>query len=123
MKRRDESSEAAATPAAADMPEAVESPDAAVSSGGRLRPVKTVGSRAEVYHGTAKKTSGGLTRTSLTKNKEGRIVSKRAQEHGKRIYRSVLSKMGYKPEKGSFKLFSRKRSSKRSSRSHSSRKR
>jgi hypothetical protein len=36
---------------------------------------KARGSRAEVLHGTAKRTSGGLTRDDLKKNKNGRIVS------------------------------------------------
>ena len=35
-----------------------------------------VGSRAEVWHGTALKTSGGLTKSHLLKTKAGRIVSK-----------------------------------------------
>jgi hypothetical protein len=37
--------------------------------------VKSVGSRAEVMHGTAKHTSGGLTKKHLKYNKYGRIVS------------------------------------------------
>ena len=37
---------------------------------------KTFGSRAEVWHGTAKKTSGGLEKSKLMKNKHGRIVSR-----------------------------------------------
>ncbi len=36
-----------------------------------------VGSRAAVYHGTAYKTSGGLTKEELEQNKHGRIVSKK----------------------------------------------
>lgn len=36
-----------------------------------------VGSRAAVYHGTAYKTSGGLTKKDLEQNKHGRIVSKK----------------------------------------------
>jgi hypothetical protein len=35
----------------------------------------TIGSRAQVFHGTAKKTSGGLTKKDLKKNKYGSIVS------------------------------------------------
>ena len=38
---------------------------------------KKVGSRAEVMHGTAEKTSGGLTKSDLKYNKYGEIVSKR----------------------------------------------
>ena len=40
--------------------------------------VKAVGSRAEVWHGNAKHTSGGLTKSQLKKNKHGKIVSKKA---------------------------------------------
>ena len=38
---------------------------------------KRVGSRAEVMHGTAEKTTGGLTKDNLERNKYGRIVSKK----------------------------------------------
>ena len=48
---------------------------------------KAVGSRAEVMHGTARHTSGDLTKKDLKYNKQGRIVSKRASEAGKRAYR------------------------------------
>jgi hypothetical protein len=42
-------------------------------------PSKTrkVGSRAMVMHGTAEKTTGGLTKANLMYNKAGRIVSRR----------------------------------------------
>ena len=33
------------------------------------------GSRAQVYHGTAYKTAGDLTKSDLVQNKHGRIVS------------------------------------------------
>jgi hypothetical protein len=36
---------------------------------------RRIGSRAEVMHGTAHHTSGGLTKKSLKYNKHGRIVS------------------------------------------------
>ena len=39
-------------------------------------PKKRVGSRAQVMHGTAHHTSGGLLKKSLKKNKWGRIVSR-----------------------------------------------
>ena len=35
------------------------------------------GSRAQVWHGTAHKTAGGLIKSHLLKNKHGRIVSKK----------------------------------------------
>ena len=37
-----------------------------------------VGSRAQVFHGTAEKTVGGLTKKQLKKTKDGRIVSRKA---------------------------------------------
>ena len=40
-------------------------------------PSKTFGSRAEVFHGNATKTSGGLTKKDLIKNKHGEIVSRK----------------------------------------------
>ena len=43
-----------------------------------------VGSKAQVWHGTAFKTSGGLKKSDLVKNKRGKIVSKRKSELGKK---------------------------------------
>lgn len=45
--------------------------------------VAAVGSRAKVWHGTAKHTSGGLTKKDLMKNKHGEIVSKKKHEKAK----------------------------------------
>lgn len=59
-----------------------------------------VGSRAEVWHGTAFKTSGGLTKSHLIKNKAGRIVSKAKYNTAKREKRLV--KAGYGTKKGKF---------------------
>ena len=59
-----------------------------------------VGSRAEVWHGTAFKTSGGLTKSHLLKNKSGRIVSKTKYVTAKREKRLV--KAGYGTKKGKF---------------------
>jgi hypothetical protein len=42
------------------------------TGGSRMR---RIGSRAEVMHGTAHHTSGGLTKKNLKYNKHGRIVS------------------------------------------------
>jgi hypothetical protein len=55
--------------------------------------VKAVGSRASVMHGSAMKTSGGLTASDLKYNSNGRIVSKAKSEMGKRLY----SKNGLTP--------------------------
>ena len=69
--------------------------------------MKTIGSRAEVFHGTAKKTSGGLLKKNLKKNKRGRIVSKKMSNRAKKDKRLV--KAGYKTKKGKFTLFPRKK--------------
>ena len=65
---------------------------------------KTNGSRAEVWHGTAKKTCGGLTKSHLMMNKHGRIVSRRKHASGKKSIKH-LEKLGYKAKKGHFMLF------------------
>ena len=64
----------------------------------------TVGSKSQVYHGTAKHTSGGLTKKDLMKTKKGRIVSKRKHAAGMKAIKRLYAK-GYKPKKGTFKLF------------------
>lgn len=69
--------------------------------------VRAIGSRAEVMHGTAHHTSGGLTRKDLKYNKHGRIVSRRASEAGKKALKR-LERAGYKARKGQFKLFTKK---------------
>jgi hypothetical protein len=47
----------------------------------------TVGSRAEVFHGTANQTSGGLTKKDLMM-KDGRIVSRAASKAAKKSLKS-----------------------------------
>ena len=42
--------------------------------------MQTFGSRAEVFHGTALKTTGGLAKSDLMQDKYGRIVSKAARK-------------------------------------------
>ena len=68
------------------------------------RKMKSSGSKAQVWHGTAKKTPGGLTRKDLMKTKRGRIVSKRKHAIGLRRIKT-LRKLGFKAKKGTFKLF------------------
>ena len=58
------------------------------------------GSRAQVWHGTAYKTPGGLTKNNLMKNKSGRIVSKSKHTTAKRENRLV--KHGFGTKKGKF---------------------
>lgn len=60
----------------------------------------TIGTRAQVWHGTAKKTSGGLTKSALMMNKHGRIVSRKKHNTAKREKRLV--KAGYLTKKGQF---------------------
>ena len=74
--------------------------------------MQTTGSRAQVWHGTAKKTPGGLTKSNLMKNKHGRIVSKRKHASGKKTIKN-LRKLGYVAKKGQFKLFHKGRKSRK----------
>ena len=67
---------------------------------------KTVGSKAEVFHGSAKHTSGGLKKKDLMKTKAGRIVSRRKHALGKTAIKRLF-KAGYKPKKGTFRLMGR----------------
>jgi hypothetical protein len=59
-----------------------------------------IGTRAQVWHGTAFKTSGGLTKGDLIQNKAGRIVSKAKYMTAKKEKRLV--KAGYGTRKGKF---------------------
>jgi len=61
---------------------------------------KLEGSRAQVVHGTAYKTSGGLTKSNLLMNKNGRIVSRKKHVTAKKEKRLV--KAGYGTKKGKF---------------------
>ena len=58
------------------------------------------GSRAQVWHDTAYKTPGGLTRSELVFNKHGRIVS--AKKHATAKKENRLRKYGYTARKGKF---------------------
>ena len=70
----------------------------------QTRKIPAVGSKAQVWHGHAKHTSGGLTKSHLMKTRKGRIVSKKKHALGKKAIRR-LTKAGYKAKKGTFKLF------------------
>lgn len=62
--------------------------------------IERIGSRAQVFHGNAKQTSGGLTCKNLVMNKHGRIVSRKLSKlagNGKR-----LRDAGYTTVKGKF---------------------
>lgn len=60
---------------------------------------QTIGSRRQVWNGTAKRTSGGLTKTDLMMS-HGRIVSKSKHFSAKKEMR--LLKYGYGTQKGKF---------------------
>jgi len=61
---------------------------------------KLIGTRAEVWHGTAYKTAGKLTKGQLMKSKIGRIVSK--SKHDSSVKEKRLQKYGYTAKKGHF---------------------
>jgi hypothetical protein len=61
---------------------------------------QTIGSRRQVWNGTAKKTSGGLKKSDLMMNKHGRIVSRAKHNTAKKEMRLV--KHGYGTKRGKF---------------------
>ena len=65
--------------------------------------MKTVGSKAEVYHSNALHTSGYLYKKDLMK-RGSRIMSRKKHAAGKRAIKH-LQKLGYKAKKGTFRLF------------------
>jgi|UniRef100_A0A6C0KMU5 hypothetical protein len=81
-----------------------------VMKGGRntrkAKKTPAVGTKAQVFHGTAKHTSGGLTKKDLMKTRKGRIVSRKKHALGKKSLKNLI-KAGYKAKKGTFKLFKR----------------
>jgi hypothetical protein len=70
-----------------------------------------IGTRAQVWHGTAYKTTGGLTKSNIMKNKSGRIVSKSKYASAKKDNR--LIKAGYGTKKGKFGFVKLNKTSKR----------
>lgn len=75
---------------------------------GLMGGAKAVGTKAEVFHGTARHTSGGLYKKDLMKTKKGRIVSKKKHAAGQKAI-ARLRKLGYTAKKGKFQLFKKKR--------------
>ena len=73
-----------------------------------------IGSRAQVHHGNAYKTAGGLTKHDLLMNKHGRIVSKAKHTTAKKEKR--LEKAGYFTKKGKFGSVKKTSSKKRTMR-------
>ena len=65
--------------------------------------MERVGTRAQVMHGNAKQTAGGLKKKDLKYNKQGKIVSKKMSQRAKKEKR--LQKAGYTTKKGQFGAF------------------
>lgn len=59
------------------------------------------GSRAQVHHGTAYKTTGGLKKKDIKKNKHGKIVSRAKSAKGAQMLKRLTNK-GYFTKKGKF---------------------
>jgi hypothetical protein len=76
--------------------------------------IKRIGSKAEVFHSTARSTSGGLKKKDLMRHK-GRIVSRKQHEAGKKAIKRLFA-LGYKPTKGTFKLMRKSMAQKKTGR-------
>lgn len=76
--------------------------------------MKSNGSRAEVFHGNALHTTGGLTKKDLMKNKHGEIVSRKKHFQAKKDKR--LEKAGFFTQKGKFGFVRRDNTKKRKTR-------
>ena len=79
--------------------------------------IPRIGSKAQVFHGTARQTSGGLKKGDLL-FKKGRIISRRKSAAGKKAIKHLFD-LGFKPKKGQFTLM-RKSMAKRSGKSKKS---
>ena len=67
---------------------------------------KTVGSKREVWNGTAKKTPGGLTKSKLMVNKYGKVISK--AKHRLAIKNNIIANIMPKSKSRKSKRKSRK---------------
>lgn len=84
--------------------------------------IPAVGSKAQVFHGTAKHTSGGLTKKDLMKH-HGRIISRKKHAAGKKAIKHLRA-LGYIAKKGTFTVMRKSMAKgKRSTRKRSTRKR
>ena len=64
--------------------------------------IKRYGTRAEVWHGTARMTKGRLTKKDFIKNRHGRIVSRiKSLKHSRNDDKNPLKKLGFQQKKGS----------------------
>lgn len=57
----------------------------------KIVPKKQYGTRAEVWHGNASMTTGGLKKSDLMKNKEGVLVSKKKSNMAKK--RNIIKRL------------------------------
>ncbi len=65
-----------------------------------------IGTKNQVWNGTADHTSGGLTKADLMKNSRGKVVSRRQHEAGKRAF----ARNGLKPKsKGEMEAMRRRK--------------
>ena len=64
--------------------------------------IPAVGTKAMVWHGTAKHTSGGLKKSDLMKHK-GRIISRKKHAAGKKAIKHLRA-LGFIAKKGTFRL-------------------
>ena len=71
--------------------------------GKTMKKMKTVGSKAEVWHSSALHTSGNLYKKDLMKHK-GRIISRKKHAAGKKAIKHLRA-LGYIAKKGKFTLF------------------
>lgn len=72
----------------------------------------SVGSKAQVFHGTALRTAGGLKKDDLMRTDKGRIVSKKQHASGLKAIKR-LRNAGFVAKKGEFKLFTKRSGSKK----------
>lgn len=69
--------------------------------------IPTVGSKAQVFHGTALRTAGGLKQGDLMRTDNGRIVSKKQHNAGLQAIKRLRA-AGFVAKKGEFKLFTKR---------------
>jgi hypothetical protein len=81
--------------------------------------IKTVGSYAEIWHGTAAKSAGGLKKKDLMKHK-GRIISRKKHLQGKKSIKHLRA-LGFIAKKGTFKLFRKSMAHKKTAKKHGKR--
>ena len=55
----------------------------------RKKRVSIFGKKASVFNGKKTKTRGGLKKSDLMKNKQGKIVSKKSSQNGKKAFKRV----------------------------------